>query len=160
MITYRRLADCSAAKRAELAAVMAVDGDENRYGEFVSFLEEEFRTIDPARRAYVVAEDGGVIVGFIRLWHSPHIDEWINDGMVVAPARRREGIGQALVRAALALAGQMGARSVLAHIGNDNAASIRLHEKAGFVKETTHYRNSYGQWREGGGWQYRVAVPT
>ncbi len=158
MIAFRRIVELTAPKREELAAVMASDGDESRYDEFISWLKKDFVSLDHSRRAYIVAESEGTIVGFIRLWHSPHVDEWFNDGMVVSPAFRRQGIGRCLLQQALQLAIRMGAFSVIAQIGKDNIASIRLHEKAGFLPETTEYLNSYGQSRSGVGRQYRLRL--
>lgn len=154
----RQLEELPPAKREELAGVMACDEEVGRFDEFVEFLQKDFASLDPARRAYLVAEDDGAIVGFLRLWHSPHVDEWFNDGMVVHPAQRRRGIGRRLLQEALRLAGRMGAHSLVAQILRSNLASIRLHEAAGFRQETTDYINSYGDPRNGVGWQYRIRL--
>ena len=156
---YRRLRDLSPAKRRQLAAVMACDGEEHRYEEFMSWLEVDFATLDHRNRAYIVAEIEDVIVGFVRLWHSPHIDEWVIDGIVVTPSRRRAGVGYRLLLKALALAQTSGAPSVVAHVRKDNIPSIIIYERAGFQRETTDYLNSYGQRRTGRGWQYRLQLP-
>ena len=158
MLIFKRPMELPRHKCTELAAVMACDGDESRYDEFLSWLEKDFSSLDHSRRAYIVAESGGVIVGFIRLWHSPHVDKWFNDGMVVSPAFRRQGIGRGLLQQALQAAARMGASSVIAQIGKDNIASIRFHEKAGFLPETMEYLNSYGQPRSGVGRQYRIQL--
>jgi RimJ/RimL family protein N-acetyltransferase len=159
-VTYRRLMELPIVKRRELAAVMANDGEESRYGEFLSWLEADFARLDPAARAYLVAEKGGVIVGFMRLWHSPHIGEWLNDGMVVALACRRRGIGRQLLGLLLDLAWEMGAQSVIAHISDKNTASIRLHKRAGFRREQVQsFPNSYGTPSTPGRGQYRIVRP-
>ena len=158
MLTIRQLEELPPAKREELAGVMACDEEVGRFDEFVAFLETDFASLDPARRVYLVAECEGRIVGFLRLWHSPHVDEWFNDGMVVDPAHRRRGIGRRLLREALRVAGRMGAASLVAQIRRGNPASIRLHESAGFLRETTNYVNSHGQPRSGVGWQYRIRL--
>ena len=157
---YGRLRDLSPTKRRELAAVMACDGEEHRYEEFVSYLEMEFASLDHESRAYVVAETDGVIAGFIRLWNSPHINEWVVDGTVVSPSRRRAGMGYALLLQAMDLATESGAPSVLAHVKKDNIPSISIVEKAGFQRETMDYLNSYGERRLGRGWQYRLRLPS
>jgi RimJ/RimL family protein N-acetyltransferase len=161
MITYRRLMELPCPKRGDLAAVMACDGEESRYEEFLAWLAKDFAGMDHSTRAYIVAEDDGAIVGFARLWRSPHIDEWLNDGMVVAPAYRRRGIGRLLLGHLLDLAWKLGAGSVIAHVSEGNAPSIRLHEKAGFRREPLlSFKNSYGT-QHGPGWggQYRILRP-
>jgi len=134
----------------------SVEGDGDRYNEFLAFLGEEFNTIDHRVRFYVVTARAGQLAGFVRIWHSPHIEEWVNDGMAVLPAYRRQGIGRELLETALSLAAERGAESVIAHIANGNAVSIRLHERLGFQRETPCYRNSYGSFRSGTGWRFRL----
>ena len=138
---------------------MACDGEEHRYQEFVSWLREGFRAMDPQKRAYIIAEIEGRIGGFARLWHSPHIEEWVLDGLVVRPSHRGAGVGYSLLLHALDRAARWGARSVVAHVRKDNVPAIRIHEKAGFQPEARTYRNSYGEERRGNGGQYRVQLP-
>ena len=154
--SYRQVSSLSTDGVRQLAAVMATDGEEARFDEFVAWLGEEFAGLDHERRFYTVAEDRGRIIGFVRLWHSPHIDEWVIDGIVVAPSHRRRGIGRALLGEALALARRRSAPSVVAHIGHHNAPSVALHQQAGFRPETSDYLNSLGQPRSGIGSQYRL----
>lgn len=138
---------------------MAADGEEHRYEELMSWLEKEFATLDHRRRAYILAEVGGIIAGFVRLWRSPHINEWLIDGIAVSPPHRKKGIGYELLLRAMDLAAELGASSVIVHARKGNAAAIALYEKAGFQRETTEYLNSYGEKREGVGWQCRVRLP-
>jgi len=105
-----------------------------------------------------VAEAAGRIIGFIRLWHSPHIDEWVLDGIVVAREYRRRGIGRRLVRGVLDLARTLGAASVIVHPSRRNLPAIALYEQTGFRREAGDYRNSFGQWRRGVGWLCRARV--
>ena len=156
--TYRRLRDASPAEQRELAAVMASYDDGDRYEEFVSWLAGEFATLDHKNRAYFVAEFGGVIVGFVRLWNSPHIREWVIDGVVVSPSRQRRGLGYRLLRDAMDLAARSGAPSVIVQVSKRNAPALALYEKVGFQRETTDYLNSYGQPRQGLGWQCRIKL--
>ncbi|KKM14410.1 hypothetical protein LCGC14_1706430 [marine sediment metagenome] len=158
MIAFRRIKRLPPPKREQLACVMACDGEESRYGEFLSWLEEDFVALDHSRRAYIVAECDGVIVGFVRVWHSPHVKAWFNDGMVVAPAFRRQGIGRDLLARALQLAERMGARSLISQIRKSNTASIRLHENAGFVPDVTDGPDPYGSPRPAARRQYRIRV--
>lgn len=159
-VTYRRVLDLEPPRLRQLASVMASDGDEPRYQEFIGYLTKEFACLDHNRRMYILAERGQEVIGFLRLWHSPYIDEWVIDGLVVSPMHRRRSIGCHLLEHALQLASQSGATSVIAHICRDNVASLRLHEKLGFIPETQQYRNSYGQDRSGVGWQYRIRFPN
>ena len=137
---------------------MAADGEEHRYEELMSWLEKEFAQLDPTSRAYILAEVGGLVVGFVRVWHSPHIEEWLIDGIAVDPPHRQRGIGWGLLVGALELAGELGATSIIVHVRKSNAAAMALYEKAGFERETSDYLNSYGERREGGGWQYRARL--
>ena len=159
-ITYRRLRDPSPSERRELAGVMACDGEEDRFEEFVEWLEKEFRDLDHRSRMYIVAELEAQMVGFVRLWRSPHIDEWVIDGIVVSPSHRNVGIGHSLLLRALDQAASLCADSVVAHIRKGKAPAIRIHEKAGFRRETETYRNSYGEECRDYGWQYRIALPA
>ena len=155
---YRRLWDLSSVKRRQLAAVMACDSEEHRYEEFMSWLEDDFATLDHRNRAYLVAEIEDVIVGFVRLWNSPHINEWVIDGIVVSPSRRRVGVGYSLLLQALDLTTTSGALSIVAHVRTDNIRALAIFERAGFQRETMEYLNSYGERRAGHGWQYRLQL--
>ena len=57
--------------------------------------------MDHERRMYFLAEEEGVVVGFIRLWNSPHINEWVADGIVVRPSHRQKGVGIRLLECAM-----------------------------------------------------------
>ena len=81
-----------------------------------------------------IALDGETSVGFVGL-------EIQEDGIgYIAPAtrpdRRRQGYGVAILRALVATPEARQASCVAADICPDNAASIRCHEKAGFVRES------------------------
>ena len=139
--------------------MMASGDDEDRYDEFVSWLQDEFAELDHTRRAYIVAESAGRIMAFVRVWHSPHIDEWVIDGMVVSPPHRGRGVGSALLGEALALAGEMGAASVIVQASKSAPRALAFYARAGFTRETTEYLNSYGRPRKDIGWQCRIALP-
>jgi phosphinothricin acetyltransferase len=72
--------------------------------------------------------------------------------MIIRPAiradQRGRGLGRALLEALFPLAEQAGLHVMIAAIDADNAASIRLHEKLGFVevghiKEVGHKFNRW-----------------
>ena len=139
---------------------MDTDEASSRYGEFIEFLDGEFARLDRCSRAYVVAEAGKTIVGFVRIWDSPHIREWVIDGLVVHPAHRRKGVAHRLILQALDLVRAGGGSSVISDIRSDNAAAARLHRRVGFHRETNSYLNAYGERRSGWGWQWRLMLPA
>lgn len=76
----------------------------------------------------VVAEDGGPPAGLAAMvgLGSPEL------GMLVRADRRRQGVGELLVRACLAWAEGRGAREVVLHVFPHNPAAIALYRKLGF----------------------------
>ncbi len=90
----------------------------------------------------LVAEDGGPPAGLAAMvgLASPEL------GMLVREGRRRQGVGDALVRACLAWAEGRGAREVVLHVFPHNAAALALYRKHGFedsglVQEAYRRRN-------------------
>jgi GNAT superfamily N-acetyltransferase len=79
--------------------------------------------------AILLAEDGGPPAGLVALvgCGEPEL------GMLVAPHRRRQGIGEALLLAALDWARAHGARQVILHVFPHNTAAVALYRKHGFV---------------------------
>lgn len=87
---------------------------------------------------YLVAELDGRVVGYVRLRaaelaSSAHVQR-VN-GLAVDPAVQGRGAGTALVRAALELARERGARRVTLAVLAPNAAARRVYERCGFVEE-------------------------
>ena len=152
---YSRVVTMSERQMVELAVVMACDDEEYRYEEFLTWIREDFKNIDNSRKAYIMAEAFGRIVGFVRVWHSPHNSKWMNDGMVVLPEHRNHGVGHRLVVEALRLSKDMGAECLYFHTWKDNYPSIRIHERAGFECVTDTFVNSYGNRRNGTSWELR-----
>jgi ribosomal protein S18 acetylase RimI-like enzyme len=69
-----------------------------------------------------------------------HVEIWRKDGGIarlarvgIAPARRGEGLGRALVAAALAEAARLGCERVELGVYADNAVARRLYESFGFT---------------------------
>jgi len=54
--------------------------------------------------------------------------------LAVVPAERRQGIGTALVTAALAEAARRGARAMFLEVANSNRAARMLYDRLGFVQ--------------------------
>jgi ribosomal protein S18 acetylase RimI-like enzyme len=92
------------------------------------------------------AEDADPTLRFPQASHAAHA--WADDGpsivkiifIGVRPAFRQRGVGDLLYRRLFEEAAMRGAHAVLARIARDNAASIRLHEAAGWQL----YRDSTG----------------
>jgi len=90
----------------------------------------------PATRQLAAATPGGGIVGLLSLaiYDVPSGRKaWIEDVVVDAAARGR-GVGEALVREALALARREGVVRVLLTSNPLRAAAHRLYERAGFAR--------------------------
>ena len=70
------------------------------------------------------------------------------DSVYVAAGRRGQGIGTQLLAPLIESARAMGLRAVIAAVDADNAPSLRLHERHGFVK-VGHFRQvgyKFGRW--------------
>ena len=81
-------------------------------------------------RTYLVAEDGGGIVGYAGLAEMG--DEAYVQTIAVVPDRRRTGVGTALLTALLDDAKRRGLPRVSLEVRVDNAAAIALYERFGF----------------------------
>ncbi len=80
---------------------------------------------DAPKRRLMIAERDGVPVGTVRLDIG---DDEAEISWTVAPAARSQGVGTAMVQAALASA----PRRLIAYIKPENAPSLRLAERCGF----------------------------
>ena len=117
-----------------------------------------------AVRPWLVAEDGGRVVGYA--YASPVKDraayQWsVEVAIYVASDTRRRGIGRALYEALFrCLAGQ-GFVNAVGVIALPNPASIALHESLGF-ENIAHLKGigfKLGAWHDSGWWQKRLAPP-
>lgn len=99
--------------------------------EFYQYLQQVFFRTEGAR--YLILEDGGRYISALRL--EPYQDGLLLEALETAPAFRRKGYGESLVRAALELPE---ITKVYSHVGKRNTASLRTHEKCGFVKILDH----------------------
>ncbi|WP_395573768.1 GNAT family N-acetyltransferase [Streptomyces sp. BK79] len=88
---------------------------------------------------HLVAELDGAVVGYVRLGFptglasNAHVRQI--RGLAVAGAARGEGVGRALVRAAVEEARRLGARRITLRVLGPNTAARRLYESEGFVVE-------------------------
>lgn len=83
----------------------------------------------------IVAEIGGVVAGFasfgpFRPW--PAYLHTVENSVYIAPDRRGQGVGSALIPPLLDLARAKGLHTMVAGIDATNEASLRLHRKFGF----------------------------
>lgn len=79
------------------------------------------------------------LIGFILSRLTPPDAEVLT--FAVDPARRGEGLGRALLDRSLSNLERGGARLVFLEVGDDNAAAIKLYERAGF--KTIGRRENY-----------------
>ena len=103
-----------------------------------------------AHAAVFVAEwDDGEIVGRLSVGRDPHpASAHVADiGLMVASAARRQGVGRALLEAAIAWGRSAGVRKLELHVFPWNEAAIALYEAVGFEREgyrKGHYRRGDG----------------
>jgi L-amino acid N-acyltransferase YncA len=74
----------------------------------------------------------------------------IEHSVYIHPGHRRRGIGAALLAALIASADQAGVWTIQSGVFPENAASLRLHESAGFRVVGTRERigRHHGRWRD------------
>jgi RimJ/RimL family protein N-acetyltransferase len=95
--------------------------------------------------AVFVAEGEDGIVGRLSLGRDPHpASRHVADlGLMVAAGHRRQGIGRALLKQAVAWATEVGVRKLELHVFPHNEGAIALYESFGFRREgyrQGHYR--------------------
>jgi phosphinothricin acetyltransferase len=112
---------------------------------------EWFKAKQAASLPVLVAVESGAVLGFasygpFRAW--PAYKYSVELSVYVDESARGRGIGSDLVRGILATARERDLHVVMAGITADNAVSLRLHEKLGFV-EVAHIREvgyKFGRW--------------
>jgi L-amino acid N-acyltransferase YncA len=117
----------------------------------IDMRREWFRAKAAGSRAVLVAVESGTILGFasygpFRAWPAYKYSEELS--VYVEEQARGRGIGTALVEALVAHARARDLHVLIAGITADNVASLRLHEKLGFV-EVAHIREvgyKFGRW--------------
>lgn len=95
----------------------------------------------PVRAEAIVAEQGGVIVGYALFYPGissfrTHTKLWLED-LFVDPGMRGGGIGRALVAALARLAVQRGHMQISWHVLDWNAPSIGFYERIGAERVAT-----------------------
>lgn len=103
----------------------------------VSSREKWFAEHSPNRRPLWVAQDNGVIAGwlsFSSFYGRPAYDATCEISVYLAVEQRRRGLGTDLVRRSIAYAPHIGVTTLLGFIFGHNEPSLRLFEKLGFQR--------------------------
>lgn len=98
-----------------------------------------FFVADRGPDSFLVAEVDGRVGGYVALHQgiplSSHEHVMEINGLAVDPALQGRGVGEALVRGAVAAAAARGARKVSLRVLGENVGARRLYERCGFVVE-------------------------
>jgi len=112
-----------------------------------SFWSDWFTGIIEGDKLTVVAYEESKMVGAVRLWHSPFVNQWLVEGLEVHPNHRRKGVAFKMLEHGLATLKTKGIKSLHANILSGNTASIEVHKKAGFHLLEQGTCNSFGDFR-------------
>ena len=85
----------------------------------------------PAARVWVARTEGNDVVGFLHAWEVA--DELQIHALATGSAWRRQGVGRALLGAALDYGRARGLRTALLEVRSANRAAVALYQTAGFV---------------------------
>jgi RimJ/RimL family protein N-acetyltransferase len=99
----------------------------------------------PHAAVFVAERDDGTLVGRLSVGRDPHpASTHVADvGLMVAYDARRQGVGTALLRAAVGWARETGVRKLELHVFPWNEAAMALYDAFGFEREgyrKRHYR--------------------
>ena len=94
--------------------------------EFSAYLREDFFRVEGAY--YAIWEEGGRYLSALRM--EPFEDGLLLEALETRPDCRGRGYATQLLQAVLA----QESRTIYSHVGKKNTASLRTHEKCGFVK--------------------------
>ena len=113
------------------------------------------------RYPYLVAEDNGQIIGSAcgGSWRTKASYRWsVELGIYLSPTHHQRGIGTSLYRHLLRLLTAQGFTMAYAGVTLPNAASIRLHESAGFTRVGVFHAAGckFGKWHDVGWWERRL----
>jgi [ribosomal protein S18]-alanine N-acetyltransferase len=96
------------------------------------------------RRSYVVAEQGGTVLGYAGIDAGGEVADVMT--IAVAPAAQGKGLGRVLMNWLIAQARRAGAEHLMLEVRADNIAAQRLYSTAGFAMLTV--RRKYYQPRD------------
>ena len=99
----------------------------------------------------LVAEADGAVIGYAAFGDWRPFDGFrgtVENSVYVAPQARGQGVAQALLAALIPRARACGKHVIVAAITSENAASLRLHEKLGFVETARmpQVGQKFGRW--------------
>lgn len=123
------------AQPADKAPVLAFCQQTFAWGDYIDRVWDDWIATPDAELAVVTLADAPVGVGFVMLL-SP--DEAWYQGVRIAPAARRQGIGAALTRHCLHRARELGAHVMRTIVANDNGASQAMMRQAGMATVGTY----------------------
>lgn len=124
----------------------------------VQAMAERLREVRSVPLQWLVAESNGDVLGyaFASRWKERSAYRFsVESSVYLDPAVFGRGYGSALYEALLANLRQREVHAVIGGIALPNPASIRLHEKFGFLK-VAHFKEvgyKFGQWVDVGYWQ-------
>lgn len=136
-----RLADAVSAEPE--GWLISVAGEWRSAGDERRFLKALRRY--PHAAVFVAEHDDGTLVGRLSIGRDPHpASTHVADvGLMVALGARRQGVGTALLQAAIGWAREAGVRKLELHVFPWNEAALALYEGFGFEREgyrKRHYR--------------------
>ena len=110
-------------------------------------------------------DDAGVLLGFASYGvfrERPAYKYSVEHSVYVHAGHRGHGVGVALMHALIAAARERGVHVMVGGIDVGNAASIRMHEKLGFVHAGTIREAGFkfGRWLDVGFWQLILDTPA
>jgi phosphinothricin acetyltransferase len=114
-----------------------------------------------AELPYLVAEDDGVVIGYAYAtpWRArPAYRTSVETSVYLRAGMAGRGAGTLLYRVLLAQLRDSGYHMAIGGIAQPNAASVALHEKAGFRK-VAHFSEvgrKFGRWVDVGYWELRL----
>ena len=144
---------------ADAAAIAAIYNDAVRHTTAI-LMEGE---VDAANRAQwmearqglgypvLVAEAAGAVIGYAAFGDWRPFDGFrgtVENSVYVAPEARGQGVAGALLAALIPRARACGKHVIVAAVTSENAASLRLHEKLGFVETARmpQVGQKFGRW--------------
>lgn len=127
------------------AWLISADGEWRSVGDERRYLKAVRRF--PHAAVYVAERDDGAIVGRLSVARDTHpASAHVADlGLMVAKEARRQGVGRALLEAAVEWARGAGVRKLELHVFPWNEPALRLYEQFGFEREgyrKAHYHRA------------------
>jgi phosphinothricin acetyltransferase len=149
------------AVKDDIARITAIYDDAVRHGTASYELEPptqsemtaRFETLRAGGFPYLVAEQDSAVLGYAYAGPfrpRPAYRFIVEDSVYIAPEAKGRGVGLALMRALIEAVETLGFRQIVAVIGDGgpDSASVRLHEKLGFVHSGRLEGSGYkhGRW--------------